>query len=112
MRTNIEEVATTERQYFTVEKVVSHRWKDPQLATTIKGQNAKNLELEIKWLGYEIPEWNRYDEPSIKKVREVITYLESNALKHLVPQNLRTPTGKRGRTENLKTRGRYKRRRS
>ena len=48
-RTNIEEVATTEKQYFTVERVVSHRWKNPQLATTAKGQTASNLELEIKW---------------------------------------------------------------
>jgi hypothetical protein len=56
MRTNIEEVATTERQFFTVERVVSHRWKNPQLATTLKGQRADNLELEIKWVGYEVPE--------------------------------------------------------
>ncbi|NBO32687.1 MAG: transposase, partial [Cyanobacteria bacterium WB6_1B_304] len=111
MRTNIEEVATTERQFFTVERVVSHRWKNPQLATTLKGQKADNLELEIKWVGYEVPEWNRYDEPSIKKVKEVITYLESNALRHLVPQNLRTVIGKRGRPSQ-QNRGRYKRRRS
>jgi len=111
LRTNIEEVATTERQYFTVERVVSHRWKDPQLATTVKGQTASNLELEIKWVGYEVPEWNRYDEPSIKKVQEVITYLESNALRHLVPQNLRTSTGKRASAQ-PSGRGRYKRRRS
>jgi hypothetical protein len=45
MRTNIEEVATTERQFFTVEQIVSHRWKNPQLAATIKGRRADNLEL-------------------------------------------------------------------
>ena len=112
IQTNIEEVATTERQYFTVERVVSHRWKDPQLATTVKGQTASNLELEIKWVGYEVPEWNRYDEPSIKKVQEVITYLESNALKHLVPAHLRTSKGKRGRPSQPDRRGRYKRRSS
>ena len=111
-RTNIEEVATTEKQYFTVERVVSHRWKNPQLATTAKGQTASNLELEIKWLGYEVPEWNTYDEPSIKKVQEVITYLESNALRHLVPRNLRTSKGKRGRPPELYYWGRDRRRRS
>jgi hypothetical protein len=107
LRTNIEEVATTERQYFTVEKVLSHRWKNRLLASTVKGQTASNLELEIKWAGYETPEWNTYDEPSIKKVKEVVEYLESKNLRHLIPQKLRKSSGKRGRPP--QTYWRYKR---
>ena len=111
MRTSIEEVATVEKQFFTVENVVTHRWKDEQLAMTQKGQNSNNLELLIKWAGYDIPEWNRYDDASIKKVQEVINYLELHNLKHLIPQQFRTNIGKRGRPPN-KYRGYYKRQKS
>ena len=108
MRTSIEEVATVEKQFFTVENVVTHRWKEEQLAMTQKGQNSNNLELLIKWAGYDIPEWNRYDDASIKKVQEVINYLELHNLKHLIPQQFRTNIGKRGRPPN-NYRGHYKR---
>ena len=43
LRTNVEEVATVEKHYFTVEKVISHKWKDLELALTNKGRNANNL---------------------------------------------------------------------
>ena len=75
LRTNVEEVATVEKHYFTVEKVISHKWIDPELAITSKGRNANNLLLELKWVGCDKLEWNRYNEPSIKKVQEVINYL-------------------------------------
>ena len=91
--------------------MTGHRRKNPLLASTAKGQTASNLELEIKWVGYDNPEWNTYDEPSIKKVKEVVTYLTSNGLRHLVPQHLRKTTGKRGRPS-FRNRGRYKRRRT
>jgi len=89
MRTNLVEVATRENQYFIIEKVIGHRWKDPQKALSRKGQIPSNLELHIKWQGYEEPEWNRYDEPSIKKVHQVIQYLKDNTLQHLIPPQLR-----------------------
>ena len=94
LRTSVEEVATVERQYFTVEKVISHKWLDPELAITNKGRNANNLLLEIKWAGYEKPEWNKYNEPSIKKVQEVINYLAQNGLNHLIPIQFRKPKDK------------------
>ena len=94
LRTSVEEVATVEKQYFTVDKVISHKWINPELAITNKGRNANNLLLEIKWAGYEKPEWNKYDEPSIKKVQEVIDYLAQNGLNHLIPQQFRKPKDK------------------
>jgi hypothetical protein len=109
IRTSIEEVATVERQYFTVETVVGHRWKDPQLALTHKGRNPNNLELQIKWTGYDKPEWNRYNEPSIKKVQEVINYLEHHDLSYLTPPAYRN---KGNATENSNRPGRRKRRRT
>ena len=96
-RTDIMEVATVEKQFFTVESVLSHRWKNEQLATDKKGQTSDNIELQIKWVGYEIPEWNRDNDASIKKVRKVIDYLELNGLNHLIPTHFRTQKGKRGR---------------
>lgn len=110
MRTNIEEVATVEKQFFTVECVLAHRWRDEQLATTTKGKNSDNIELQIKWAGYEIPEWNRYNDASIKKVQEVINYLEQNDLKHLIPHQFQKTNGKRGRPPGQSNR--YKRRKS
>jgi hypothetical protein len=96
-RMDIEEIATVEKQFFTVERVVSHRWKNEELAINKKGQTPDNLELQIKWAGYEIPEWNRYNDASIKKVQGVMNYLEHNNLNHLIPQQFRKNKGKRGR---------------
>jgi hypothetical protein len=107
---DIEEIATVEKQFFTVERVVSHRWKNEELAINKKGQTPDNLELQIKWAGYEIPEWNRYNDASIKKVQVVMNYLEHNNLNHLIPQQFRKTTGKRGRPPGK--RGPYKRRKS
>ena len=45
--------------------------KDPQLALTHKGRITKNLELQIKWTGYDKPERNRDNELSMKKLKEV-----------------------------------------
>ena len=109
-KTNIEEVATVEKQFFTVESVVSHRWKDNELAKTQKGQTPNNIELQIKWAGYEIPEWNRYNDASIKKVQVVIDYLEQNNLRHLIPPQYRKVTGKTKRTP--EKRGQRKRRKT
>jgi hypothetical protein len=96
-RMDIEEIATTEKQFFTVERVLAHRWKNEELAKTRKGQTPDNIELHIKWAGYVIPEWNRYNDASIKKVQEVINYLELNNLNHLIPRHFRKNKGKRGR---------------
>jgi len=89
---------------------VSHRWKNEELAINKKGQTPDNLELQIKWAGYEIPEWNRYNDASIKKVQVVMNYLEHNNLNHLIPQQFRKTTRKRGRPSGK--RGPYKRRKS
>ena len=110
LRTNVEEVATVEKHYFTVEKVISHKWIDPELALTSKGRNANNLLIEVKWVGYDKPEWNRYNEPSIKKVQEVINYLAQNGLNHLIPIQFRTEQ-KVKRSQPVQ-RGRRKRRRT
>jgi hypothetical protein len=111
LRTNVEEVANTEKQYFTVESVVSHRWNNPELALTSKGRLAKNLELEIKWLGYDKPEWNRYNEASIKKVKEVIDYLDQNNLSYLTPIQYRNPRIERNTQLNVRKRKRSNSRR-
>ena len=39
-------------------------------------------------------EWNKYNEPSIKKVQEVINYLAQNGLNHLIPIQFRKPKDK------------------
>ena len=33
LRTNVEEVATVEKQYFTVERVINHKWTNPEMQT-------------------------------------------------------------------------------
>jgi hypothetical protein len=96
-RTDIVEVATVEKQFFTVESVLAHRWRNKNVAQDRKGQTTDNLELQIKWVGYEIPEWNRYNDASIKKVQVVMNYLEHNNLNHLIPRHFRKNKGKRGR---------------
>ena len=111
LRTSVEEVATVERQYFTVEKVISHKWTNPELALTSKGRNANNLQLEIKWIGYDKPEWNRYNEPSIKKVQEVINYLSLNGLSYLIPKEYRIEVATNKPPQMIRT-GRRKRRRT
>ena len=90
IHTNLLDVATTERNLFIVEEVLNHRWKDPALASKgQKGKTASNLQLYIKWKYYETPEWNEYNEPSIKKVGLVIDYLRSHQLTYLIPYNFR-----------------------
>jgi hypothetical protein len=110
LRTSIEEVATVEKQYFTVEKVISHKWINPELAITNKGRNANNLLLEIKWVGYDKPEWNRYNEPSIKKVQEVINYLTQNGLNHLIPIQFQIKNNNNNESNSI-SKGRRKRNR-
>ena len=41
---------------------------------------------------FEVPEWNRYNEKSIKQVKEVIQYLDQQGLRHLTPSALRLPS--------------------
>jgi hypothetical protein len=73
-----------------VEEVLGHRWKDIALANKgQKGQKASNLQLFIKWKYYDSPEWNEYDEPSIKKVGLIHEYLRQQQLTHLIPYSLR-----------------------
>jgi hypothetical protein len=90
IHTNLVDVATTERNLFVVEEVLGHRWKDIALANKgQKGQKASNLQLFIKWKYYDSPEWNEYDEPSIKKVGLIQEYLRQQQLTHLIPYPLR-----------------------
>lgn len=112
LRTNVEEVATVEKQYFTVERVINHKWTNPELALTSKGRNANNLQLEIKWIGYDKPEWNRYNEPSIKKVQEVINYFAQNGLSYLTPKQYRIAVATKEIPLKAIQRGRRKRRRT
>ena len=99
VHTDLIEVATTERQTFIVDQVIGHGWIDEEFAESAKGRCPSNLKLHIKWRGYEIPEWNKYDEPSIKKVQKVIDYLTDHKLLHLVPHKLRAHQRKRKASE-------------
>ena len=74
MRTTLTDIAATERQMFIVEKVISHRWNNPNATNDRNLQRAHNLELQIKWKNYDVPEWNRYHERSIKQVRALQGY--------------------------------------
>ena len=48
IRTNLTDVEATEKQMYMVEKVIGHRWKNPQAEKVRKLQRPDNLEIEIK----------------------------------------------------------------
>ena len=74
---NLIDAATHDSEYFLVEMVLNHRFKN-------KDKSTKNLELLIKWVGNDLPEWQPYS-TTLKKVEKVHDYLYNNRLATHVP---------------------------
>ena len=77
-RTNPLEVATHDDEYHIVEAVLQHKFKG-------KGNKTEDLILQIKWMGYDLPEWVSFDNSTLKKVKIIHDYLYDNKLAKHVP---------------------------
>ena len=71
-----DEVVHMDQQAFIVEAVLDHRFNGHKTAA--------NLQLLIKWLGYEDPEWQTY-ETSTRKLGLVHDYLRQHRLARFIP---------------------------
>jgi hypothetical protein len=71
--------SSMESRVYIVEEVLNHRF----FPNSVK---AANLQLLIKWMNEDRPQWNSYNETSIKKVKLVQDYLYDNKLGAMVPQ--------------------------
>ena len=52
-------------------------------------QTAKNLQLEIKWIGYDTPQWQNFNQGGLNEVDIVHEYLRRYQLTKLIPQKFR-----------------------
>jgi hypothetical protein len=75
--------ALLDKQQYEVETVLRHRFKG--------AQTGKNLEVEIKWLGYTEPQWQPYGTGSatLSEVGIVHEYLRQHNLHKLIPTRFR-----------------------
>lgn len=71
------DIAAHDHELFLVESILNHKFKN-------KDKTTKNLELLIKWVGNDIPEWQSYS-TTLKKVEKVHDYLYDNRLATHVP---------------------------
>jgi len=79
----LHDTAMLDDEQYEVEKVLQHRFNSQGT------QTASNLQLEIKWLGYEKPEWQPYSGNGLNEVGVVHEYLRQHKLVRLIPQKFR-----------------------
>jgi hypothetical protein len=76
-----------EKRYI-IERIISHRFIP-------KERIAKNLQLLVKWSDENDPQWNSFNETTIKKVELVHNYLYEHHLGSFVPQKFKRTLRKR-----------------
>ena len=76
------EVANMDHQAYVAEAILQHRFSG-------KLKKAANLELLVKWQGYDAPEWQTYSTDT-RKLKIVHEYLAANNLRNLIPANFRS----------------------
>jgi hypothetical protein len=79
----LHKTAALDKQQYEVEQVLRHRFRG--------AQTAKNLEIEIKWLGYDELQWQPFGtgSASMSEVGIVHEYLRRNNLAKFVPARFR-----------------------
>jgi hypothetical protein len=65
-----------DNEQYEIESVLSHRFNG--------SQSAKNLQLEIKWLGYEQPQWQPFRGNGLNEVGIVHEYLKRHKLARFI----------------------------
>jgi hypothetical protein len=75
----LHETATLDNQQYEVESVVRHRF--------VGAHTVNNLQLEIKWLGYDELQWQHYNDSNtgLKEVDVVHEYLRRTRLAKFIP---------------------------
>ena len=77
----LHDTAMLDDEQYEVEQVLRHRFNGAQLAS--------NLQLEIKWLGYDKPDWQPYSGNGLNEVGIVHEYLRQQKLAKFIPQKFR-----------------------
>ena len=77
----LHETAELDNEQYEVESVLRHKF--------IGLQTAKNLQLEIKWIGYDTPQWQKFNQGGLNEVDIVHEYLRRYQLTKLIPQKFR-----------------------
>jgi hypothetical protein len=73
----LHDTAQLDHEQYEVEAVVHHRYNG--------AHTAKNLVLDIKWLGYEQTEWQAYSEGGLNEVDVVHEYLRRHNMAKYIP---------------------------
>jgi hypothetical protein len=76
---SLHKTAMLDDESYEVEAVIAHRFNGPA--------TAKHLQLRIKWLGFDDPQWQNYisTDGGLKEVGIVHEYLRSRQLARLIP---------------------------
>jgi hypothetical protein len=76
---SLRDTAMLDNESYEVEAVLGHRFQGTQ--------SAKNLQLQIKWLGYEQPQWQQYSGPNdgLNSVGVVHEYLRRHKFARFIP---------------------------
>jgi hypothetical protein len=79
--TSLHETATLDNEQYEVESIIRHRFNGSQSAT--------NLQLDVKWLGYDQTGWQPYIGNGLNEVGTVHDYLRQNKLARFIPSKFR-----------------------
>ena len=82
-------VATTDNQSFIVEAIQSHKFSS-------RKQNRSNMQVLVKWIGYELPTWEPY--ANVAKLQLFHDYLRKHNLARLLQPNFKEAGQQRKRT--------------
>ena len=76
---SLRDTAMLDNESYEVEAVLGHRFQGPQ--------SAKTLQLQIKWLGYDTPQWQQYvnKDSGLNSVGVVHEYLRRNKFARFIP---------------------------
>ena len=77
----LHETAELDNEQYEVESVLRHKFTGLQ--------TAKNLQLEIKWIGYDTPQWQNFNHGGLNEVDIVHEYLRRYQLSKLIPHKFR-----------------------
>ena len=73
----LHQTAQLDKEQYEIESVVQHRFNGPH--------TTKNLQLEIKWIGYEKTEWQNYSDGELNEVDVVHEYLRRHKMVRFIP---------------------------
>jgi hypothetical protein len=77
----LHDTAMLDDESYEIESVLQHRF--------VGSQSSSNLQLEIKWLGYDSPEWQPFSGNGLNAVGVVHEYLRQHKLSRFIPARFR-----------------------